>query len=329
MISSLAKVSFMQIQYINPFNKKKLFVSKDGLKDEDGTLFPFVKGAYRFVSMDNYTESFGFQWNSFQKTQIDKESEISISKERFFAVTGWDSEDLTGKSVLEVGSGAGRFSQIVLEDTAANLYSVDYSTAVEANYKNNGPNKRLVLFQSSIYELPFDANSFDKVFCFGVLQHTPDFRESIKSLVDMVKDDGELVVDFYPIRGWWTKIHAKYLLRPFVKKIAHKKLLSLINKNVDWLIGISQFFKKIGLYQIANRFVPICDLRTLPSGLSQESYREWVILDTFDMFSPEYDNPQKLLTVKKWFEEFGMKDVVAEYVNYGEDNKVAVVKGFK
>ncbi|MEI2748908.1 MAG: methyltransferase domain-containing protein [Ferruginibacter sp.] len=57
--------------------------------------------------------------------------------------------------MLEVGSGAGRFTQIALDHTKANLYSVDYSNAVEANYKNNGPNQRLKLYQASVYELPF------------------------------------------------------------------------------------------------------------------------------------------------------------------------------
>jgi len=33
------------------------------------------------------------------------------------------------------------------------------------------------LFQASIYELPFAPRQFDKVFCFGVLQHTPDFKK--------------------------------------------------------------------------------------------------------------------------------------------------------
>jgi 2-polyprenyl-3-methyl-5-hydroxy-6-metoxy-1,4-benzoquinol methylase len=90
------------------------------------------------VQDDNYTENFGYQWNKFATTQIDKAASIDMSQLRFFAETNWNREDLTGKNVLEVGSGAGRFSQIVLDHTKANLYSVDYSNAVEANYKNNG-----------------------------------------------------------------------------------------------------------------------------------------------------------------------------------------------
>jgi ubiquinone/menaquinone biosynthesis C-methylase UbiE len=122
---------------------------------------------------------------------------------------------MPGKRGAGVGMGDGRFSKVVLENTKGTLYSVDYSDAVTANFRNNGDiaPDRFNLFQASIYEMPFHDNSFDKVFCFGVLQHTPDFDASVKALIKKAKPGGEIVVDFYPIKGWWTKIHAKYLLR--------------------------------------------------------------------------------------------------------------------
>jgi SAM-dependent methyltransferase len=318
----------MDIKLINPYNKKCLTIKPEGLIDEDGKLFPLINGAYRFVNDNNYTSNFGFQWNTFQKTQIDGQTASNQSKERFFKSTGWDPSELTGKNILEVGSGAGRFTNVVLSYTKANLYSVDYSNAVEANFKNNGPSDRLKLFQASIYEMPFEKESFDKVFCFGVLQHTPDFKKSIQCLVELVKPEGELVIDFYPIKGWWTKLNAKYCLRPFTKKMEPQKLLNLIERNIDWMITVSRFFNKAGL-GFLNRFIPICDIKnTLPAGLSEKELREWAILDTFDMFSPEYDNPQPIKTVIKWCEESGLKNVQGKYIKYGGNSGI-VVKGIK
>lgn len=318
-----------RIELINPQTKSPFTEVEGGLKDAQGNFCPYVKGAYRLVGNDNYTDNFGFQWNKFAKTQIDRESASSTqSKTRFFAQTSWDKEDLSGKTVLEVGSGAGRFSQVILDYTKATLYSVDYSNAVEANFANNGHHgERLKLFQGSIYELPFSPGSFDKVFCFGVLQHTPDVKKSVQCLGEMVKPGGELVVDFYPIRGWWTKIHAKYIFRPFTKKMSHEKLLRKIERNIDWLIKASNFFNKIGIGRLTNRFLPICDIKsTLPPGLSKQELREWCILDTFDMFSPEYDQPQRLKTVEGWFKEMGYKNIFAEFIKF-DNNSAAVVKG--
>jgi SAM-dependent methyltransferase len=320
------------IELINPFNQLPLHRNDCGFADKNGNHFPVINNVTRFVSNENYTASFGFQWNKFQQTQIDRENEnVIFSKERLLTVTGWDKEDLEGKNVLEVGSGAGRFSKIILEETKADLYSVDYSDAVSANFKNNGHfGERLQLFQASIYDMPFPDNSFDKVFCFGVLQHTPDFKESVKCLIAKAKPRGEVVVDFYPIRGWWTKLHSKYLFRSLTKKMRHERLLNQIDLNADRLISTYNFFDKLRIGKLVNRFLPVCDIKnTLPSNLSKQELREWVVLDTFDMFSPEHDHPQKISTVSKWFEEFGMQVSFAGFVSYSGDKKVAVVKGIK
>lgn len=319
----------MTIQLINPRTNRLLTINKAGLVDTVALVFPLKNGAYRIVEDDNYTQNFGYQWNKFAVTQVDKESNLEMSKIRFFAETNWNKEDLSGKNILEVGSGAGRFSQIILDYTKAILYSVDYSNAVEANYKNNGSHERLHLFQASIYEMPFAKAQFDKVLCLGVLQHTPNFEQSVKSLIDMAKPGAEVIVDFYGINGWWTKLHAKYLFRPITKKMSHEKLLAAINTHVDWLIKTSSFFSAIKLGKIFNRFLPICDIAgTMPPNLPYAQLRELCVLDTFDMFSPEYDNPQSIETVVNWFKKYGMVQVKGEKIRY-QNCMASVVKGVK
>jgi 2-polyprenyl-3-methyl-5-hydroxy-6-metoxy-1,4-benzoquinol methylase len=316
---------------INPFNRKVLVKEPGMWKDDEGNLFPVKNGVTRVVPGEGYTGNFGFQWNKFEKVQVDRDKTgVQISKARFFSETGWDKENLDGKDVLEVGCGAGRFSQVVLEHTKANLYSVDLSEAVEANYRNNNHyGNRLQIFQASIYDMPFADNSFDKVFCIGVLQHTPDFKKSVFSLASKIKPGGELVVDFYPITGWWTKIHAKYLLRPFTKKMSNEKLLRRIDRNANRMIAGYRFFDKIRLGKIFNRFIPVTDIKhTVPAGLDKKDFRDWVVLDTFDMFSPAYDKPQRIATVKKWFQEAGLRVTFAGFIHY-DMGRAAVVKGIK
>jgi SAM-dependent methyltransferase len=322
----------MNIKYIDPFkNSNTLFEHANGLTDDRGNIvYPFISGAYRCTPEKNYADSFGFQWNIFQKTQIDGNTESDQSTKRFCAATNWNNLNLEGENILEVGSGAGRFTQVVLAQTKANLYSVDYSTAVEANYKNNGHSNKLKLFQASIYELPFANSQFDRVFCFGVLQHTPDFKKSIQALTSMLKPGGEIAIDFYPIKGWYTKINAKYLFRPFTKKIRKENLLRIIQFNAGWLIFLSKLFTTIKVGKLFNRFLPICDIETtMPPTLTPKQLKEWVILDTFDMFSPEYDNPQKISTVKIWLEESGVKVVFADFIQYDSNSTAAVIKGIK
>jgi len=47
--------------------------------------------------------------------------------------------------------------------------------------------------------------------------------------------------------------------------------------------------------------------------LPEDILREWAILDTFDLLSPAYGQPQTLKTVREWFKEAGLCDVEANY----------------
>lgn len=108
--------------------------------------------------------------------------------------------------------------------------------------------------------------------------------------------------------------------------MSHEKLLNKIDRNADRLIRWYRFFDKIKIGKFVNRFLPVCDIKgTLSSNLSKEELREWVVLDTFDIFSPEQDHPQQIYMVKKWFEEFGMKVSFAGFVSSGERMKIALL----
>ena len=261
---------------------------------------------------------------------IARELTANRAGREFFAETGWGPDELAGLDILEVGSGAGQFSRIVLEATEANLFSVDYSSAVDANWRNNGniASGRFHLSQASIYEMPFPDGRFDKVFCLGVLQHTPDFEASVRALVSKAKPNGEIVVDFYAIRGFWTKLNAKYLLRPLTKRMDAEKLLRLIDSNADRLIAASRMLQGAGL-GVLRRFLPVVDIYgTMPPGLSDDQLREWVVLDTFDMFSPAYDNPQRISSVAAMFERAGAQVTFAGDVSFS-GGQAAVVRAVK
>ena len=65
--------------------------------------YPIHKSIGRFVPMDNYSSSFGFQWNFFRKDQIDKFSGTTLSRDRFLKETEWDSKSVAGKLLIDIG----------------------------------------------------------------------------------------------------------------------------------------------------------------------------------------------------------------------------------
>lgn len=318
----------MTVVVVDPSTGLPLHQEAERLTDGGSRSFPIIDHVARFAGA-NYTSNFGFQWNKFSRTQLDT-PHVTSSRDRFFAETNWTPAELRGLDVLEVGSGAGRFSRVVLKETAANLWSIDYSDAVVANFRSNGhiAPERFHLFQAGAYEMPFPDGCFDKVFCFGVLQHTPDFEKSVHHLVKKAKPGAEIVVDFYCINGWWTKLNAKYLLRPWTKRMEPRRLLALIERNIDWLLSANELLRKVGL-AVLTRFLPLTDVSHFPPNLSARERREWAILDTYDMYSPEYDQPQRVDTVVRMFERAGAKITFAGKVGYGNHAIATVVRAIR
>ena len=161
---------------------------------ESGKSYSIVAGIPRFVSADNYSADFGSQWNMFPKTQLDSFSGVDVTESRLKRCFGGDLSVLEGRTVLEAGSGAGRFTEILLK-YGAKLSSFDFSSAVEANASNNGISDELLLVQADIRHIPFPKCHFDYVVCLGVLQHTPDPEQSVRCLWEMVKPGGSMIID--------------------------------------------------------------------------------------------------------------------------------------
>ncbi len=282
---------------------------KDGelVCSAEGLTVPIRGFVPRFVPNSGYSENFGEQWNRFRRTQLDKFNGTTLTKERFYSGTGWSPEELKGSRILEVGCGAGRFTQIML-DAGAQVYSLDMSSAVDACFANNGPSENLCLAQADVYGIPFRPHSFDKVFCYGVLQHTPDPQAAFRSLVKFVKPGGSLAVDIYHKGFSLEPYKSKYLYRPLTTRMPRSLLYKLIKWYVPRWLPIDTVIKRNPiLRRTLGVLIPCWNYWYLP--LTSQQCVEWSILDTFDALAPHYDYPQTEETVLRWFHEAGLSGI--------------------
>jgi 2-polyprenyl-3-methyl-5-hydroxy-6-metoxy-1,4-benzoquinol methylase/uncharacterized protein YbaR (Trm112 family) len=270
-------------------------------------VYPVLNCIPRFVSNDNYASGFGLEWTRHARTQYDSYTGVKLSETRFFEETRWP-RNMPGEIILEAGSGSGRFTEQAAS-TGAVVVSMDYSYAVEANYASNGTRENVLIVQADIYAMPFRSGYFDKVFCFGVLQHTPDVRQAFLALPPMLKPGGELAVDVYKKTFFRTCLATKYYARKLTRNMQPAQLYQLTRRWVDFAWPISLLLSRIP------RIGPILNWRLLiPDysvvGLRGNILKEWAYLDIFDMLAPRYDSPQTINTLLKWFHEAGMTDVV-------------------
>jgi SAM-dependent methyltransferase len=265
--------------------------------------YPIVRFVPRFVPEANYADSFGLEWNLHARTQYDDSSGVSASEARFFEETGWP-QNLDGQVVIEAGSGSGRFTEHAL-GTGATVLSLDYSRAVEANFTSNGHRENLLLVQGDLFRMPFPRDYADRLFCFGVLQHTPDPKGALRSIAAHVRPGGEIVADIYLKNLAKYVLGTKYWVRPLTRRVEPKKLYRITSRYVDYVWPLAQRLRRIPkIGKSLNWRLLVGDYSDLIED--DAVLRELAHLDTFDMLSPRYDKPARIRTVRRWCQELGL-----------------------
>jgi SAM-dependent methyltransferase len=284
--------------YSSPVSHKALSVSGDQLVNNDGEFFPIINGIPRFVPQENYASAFGLQWKTYAKTQLDSFSNTSITQDRLERCLGMPISGLKDKTVLEVGAGAGRFTELLVKGGGL-IHSIDLSVAVDVNKENIGNAPNYQIAQASVYDIPYADNLFDFVVCLGVIQHTPDPEKTIKCLFEKVKPGGVLVIDHYIWRiGYYSTLTP--IFRAILKEMKPEKSQRIVNNLVDFFFPIHWNLKDRGIINwLVHRISPlIVYIREFPEQDRQFHY-EWSKLDTYDQLTDYYKHLRSMEDIRK------------------------------
>ena len=272
-----------------------------------GQTYPIRDGIPRFVDVDNYATSFGYQWNRFRSEQIDSHNGTKLSTDRFFTETGWTKEWMKAKWILDAGCGAGRFLDVAA-NSESEVVGLDISSAIDAARANLAGRTNVHFVQASIFAPPFRSAAFDGCYCIGVVQHTPDPQQAMRALPRVLRKDGLIAITAYE-RKPWTRLYSKYLIRPLTKRLDKEKLLAGIKGLMPVLFPVTDVLFRL---PVAGRLfmfaIPVANY-TNERALSRRQRYDWAILDTFDMLSPQYDRPQTRQDVERALFSEGIVDI--------------------
>lgn len=303
----------LQTRIICPHHKSELRLDTDNLQYicKSGCKFPIINNIPRFVSDKNYADSFGLQWNTYKKTQLDSFTKTTISQDRLKRLLGGSFDILQGKDVLEAGCGAGRFTEILLQNKA-NVFAIDLSTAVEANYDNCGSYPDYFVCQADIARLPANQENFDIVICIGVIQHTPDPEKTISALCSYVKPGGLLVIDHYtygypetPIR----KIFRSILIRlPPNFSMSFVKGITYLGWPIHVFLGSRRKNKNFNKFRNIFLYLsPLVDYYDAYPQLNEEQLKTWALLDTHDTLTDRFKHLRSREEIEDCLKKCGME----------------------
>jgi ubiquinone/menaquinone biosynthesis C-methylase UbiE len=111
-----------------------------------------------------------------------------------------------GKAILEIGVGAGADFQNwcvhALHATGVDLTEKAVALTRERLELNSIPRERYALQISDAENLPFDSETFDLVYSWGVLHHTPDTGRAFREVFRVLKPGGALKAMIYHVPSW-------------------------------------------------------------------------------------------------------------------------------
>jgi SAM-dependent methyltransferase len=305
--------------------------SADALRCDAGCAVPVVRGIPRFVTGPHYATGFGLEWNAYRRTQLDSHTGTTISRDRLARCLGGDLEVLRGRDVLEVGCGAGRFTEVLLA-SGARVFACDLSEAVEANYANCAglaqPGQYFVC-QADVAAPPIAPASFDLVLALGMVQHTPSPERTIEALAAQLKPDGWLVLDHYsrpPAAGRLFRIGSalspRSLFRRALLRLPAPVAFAVSARFTRAVLPLHRVFWRPGAAaRVARRalhFVsPVFDYYDKLPQLSRQQLSEWALLDTHDGLTDRFKHLRSAEEVLAALQAAGLVDPEVRYAGNG------------
>jgi ubiquinone/menaquinone biosynthesis C-methylase UbiE len=165
----------------------------------------------------------------------------AVERDRYENYAPWmrefiDFNSFAGKRVLEVGVGQGT-DLVQFAKGGADVYGIDITQRhlelAARNFEVRG--MRADLQNAAAAAIPFENDSFDVVYSFGVLHCTDNTVRSLSECHRVLKPGGELILAMYHRYSFFHTytIVVNGILRGKLRRLGYQGLMSLIESGAD------------------------------------------------------------------------------------------------
>ena len=165
---------------------------------------------------------FGEQWQEFQDN-----SGYYSSLKLFRDIVGplLNTDDLSDKTVADVGSGTGRLVNMLAEAGAGHIVAIEPSSSFEILKRNTAKHhNRISYFNICGHELNFE-NHFDYIFSIGVLHHILNPFPCLRACYRSLKKGGRIIIWLYGSEGNTAYLLGYRSLCRITKLMRHSTLM--------------------------------------------------------------------------------------------------------
>jgi len=182
--------------------------------------------------------TFGQEWKTYNEILPQHHDEFKL----YFDLI--DLTTLSSKRIGDLGCGIGRWSYF-LKDIAKEMVLVDFSESIFEARKNLSGSDNMIFIMADVLDLPFPDDTFDFIFCLGVLHHIPEpALESVRKLSRLAPEF--LVYLYYSLdtRGALYKLIFYFvdLIRRLISNINSSNARLILTEVLMWLLYIPTIF---------------------------------------------------------------------------------------
>ena len=150
------------------------------------------------------------------------EASVDLFAQRLDSI-GFDTRFFEGKMCLDAGCGGGRNTIAMAQLGAAEAHGIDIGAAgINDARARAGALPNIVFKQASVEAIPYPDDTFDVIWCAGVLMHVGNDEKALDELARVLKPGGLLYMLVYATGGLrWPLIQ---LLKPIAGQIGQPSM---------------------------------------------------------------------------------------------------------
>ena len=147
--------------------------------------------------------------------------------------------------VLEIGCGNGNGIKLIKKYfSPKEIYGMDLDQRMIDLAIKRIDDKSVKLKVGDVSRLPYDDNTFDAIFDFGVIHHVPNWKDVVSELYRVLKPGGEIIMEDLSIETFETvfgRVMRSILKHPYDKMYKRQELADEFKK-VGFLVSKEKVF---------------------------------------------------------------------------------------
>jgi SAM-dependent methyltransferase/uncharacterized protein YbaR (Trm112 family) len=227
-------------------------------------------------------------------------------------IAGIDPSLLSGRRVLEVGCGMGKYLKVVAEH-ATEVVGLDLSDSLDRARTETAWRNNIHLIQGNILAPPLKPSMMDFVYSVGVLHHTPNCHEAFRRSAMLVAPGGSLAVWLYPKDltpgAYAERVHwiQDDVLRPITCRMP-PRLLRFLCAGLGRLTFVRDDYAE-RYRATGSRLAYRIAMAAGALAVGRHKDPEIAAFLNFDWYSPQYRSYHTESELRSWFDELGFRDV--------------------